>query len=180
MHEGRKNCIREGVGMVLVNKDNKIFVGKRNRANRKMVSWFLNKPWQMPQGGIENGEDPVKAVMRELCEETGITNVEIVAETDGWLEYKIPNSLRRRDSDFIGQRQKWFLMKFLGNDNEININYSDHNEFDVWRWMNMSNIIRLSVHFKRKLYIDVFKQFRQHLGGAYTAHSFELHDDIDD
>jgi putative (di)nucleoside polyphosphate hydrolase len=177
MSEGRKDYIREGVGIVLFNKDNKVFVGKRNRANRKMVSWFLNKPWQMPQGGIESGEAPVNAVLRELHEETGIKNVEILAETDGWLEYKIPNNLRRRDSELIGQRQKWFLLKFLGNDDEINVNCSDHNEFDVWKWMNMSNIIRLSVHFKRKLYIDVFRQFRPYFDCSHTASNFELHDD---
>jgi putative (di)nucleoside polyphosphate hydrolase len=117
----------------------------------------------MPQGGIEGNESPVDAVLRELQEETGIRNVEVLAETDGWLEYKVPNNLRRRDSELVGQRQKWFLLRFLGNDDEINVNYSDHSEFDVWRWMHLSNIIRLSVHFKRKLYIDVFRQFRPYL-----------------
>jgi putative (di)nucleoside polyphosphate hydrolase len=174
-----KDHIRQGVGIVLVNKYNKVFVGKRNKANRKMVSWFLNKPWQMPQGGIERGEDPVTAVLRELYEETGVKNVKILAESDDWLEYKIPNNLRRKDSELIGQRQKWFLLEFLGNDSEINVNCSSHSEFDVWRWMNMQNIIRLSVHFKRKLYIDVFRQFRSHFDGMHEIQQHAVNDELD-
>jgi putative (di)nucleoside polyphosphate hydrolase len=171
MNEVRKDYIRDGVGMVLLNDANKIFVGKRNRANRKMVSWFLNKPWQMPQGGIEGDERPVDAVLRELQEETGVKSVKVLAETDDWLEYKVPNNLRRRDSELVGQRQKWFLLKFLGDDDEINVNYSDHSEFDVWRWMHLPNIIRLSVHFKRKLYIDVFRQFKPYFTNSSLAPS---------
>jgi putative (di)nucleoside polyphosphate hydrolase len=156
----RKNHFRQGVGMVLVNDDKKVFAGKRTTTNVKMVSWFLKKPWQMPQGGIEDGENPVDAVLRELQEEVGTNNVQIIAETNQWHEYLVPQNLRRKGHSFVGQKQKWFLVKFLGSDDDINLKYSDHSEFDIWRWMNVGNIIRLSVHFKRTLYIDVFKEFR--------------------
>ena len=146
--------------MVLVNDDKKIFAGKRSTINAKMVSWFLKKPWQMPQGGIEKGEIPIEAALRELQEEIGTNNVDVIDETKDWLEYKVPQGLRRKGHHFIGQRQKWFLLKFLGNDGDINLKYSNHSEFDVWRWMNVGNIIRLSVHFKRSLYVDVFRAFK--------------------
>ena len=165
MNNDNVKNFRAGVGIVLVNKDNKVFAGKRNAVNAKMVSWFLKKPWQMPQGGIEAGETPQEAALRELLEEVGTNNVEVLKETDEWFEYTVPHSLRRKAGTFIGQRQKWFLLRFLGEDKEINLNYSNHSEFDSWRWMNVGNVIRLSVHFKRTLYINVFKEFKGHFGG---------------
>ena len=156
----QNNHFREGVGIVLVNNEGKVFAGKRIAVNTRMVSFFLKKPWQMPQGGIEPGETPVEAALRELLEEVGTNNVEVLAETEEWLEYIVPHGLRRRGNSFVGQRQKWFLLKFLGDSSEINLHYSNHSEFDVWRWMGVGNIIRLSVHFKRNLYIDVFKRFK--------------------
>lgn len=146
--------------MILVNGNKHIFAGKRSGVNTKMVSWFLKKPWQMPQGGIEDGETPEEAVAREMMEEVGTNNFKILGETENWLEYTIPHGLRRHDSAFIGQRQKWFLLQFLGNNSDINLNVSDHSEFDTWRWMAPGNIIRLSVHFKRNLYIEALKYFK--------------------
>ncbi|MDR0552765.1 MAG: RNA pyrophosphohydrolase [Holosporales bacterium] len=151
--------LRDGVGMVLVNREKKVFSGKRTAINTKMVSWFLKQPWQMPQGGIEEDETPLEAMKREMMEEVGTNDFEVIGETSSWLEYMIPHGLRRQDSVFIGQRQKWFLLQFNGNDTDINLNASSHCEFDVWRWMTTSNVIRLSVHFKRNLYINVFKNF---------------------
>ena len=155
--------MRLGVGMVLLNKRNQVFAAKKNTVNTKMISFFLKIPWQMPQGGIEDGETPVDAMMRELQEEIGTNNVEIIAETKDWIEYMLPKQLLRRNYTFVGQKQKWFLLKFLGNDNEINLNTTDHKEFDTWKWMGAQNIIRLSVNFKRSLYIEVFKRFKKYL-----------------
>ncbi len=159
----KKGRMRLGVGMVLLNKRNQVFAAKKNTVNTKMISFFLKRPWQMPQGGIEDGETPVDAMMRELQEEIGTNNVEIIAETKDWIEYMLPKQLLRRNHTFVGQRQKWFLLKFLGNDNEINLNMTDHKEFDTWKWMGTQNIIRLSVNFKRNLYIEVFKRFKKYL-----------------
>ncbi len=168
MSEIYKDHYRTGVGMVLINKDNKVFAGKRNALNTRMVSWFLKKPWQMPQGGIEEGETPFEAVLRELKEEVGTNNVELICETEDWLEYIVPQNLRRKGNKLIGQRQKWFLLRFLGNDREINLNTTNHSEFDSWRWMSVGNVIRLSVHFKRNLYLEVFKNFRTHFETGNT------------
>ncbi len=160
MNENPKDRFRLGVGMVLVNKDKEIFAGKRNSTNIKMISWFLNRPWQMPQGGIEENETPYEAALRELDEEIGTNNVELIAETEDWLEYIIPPNLRRKESRFMGQRQKWFLLKFLGEDKDINLKTTNHSEFDSWRWMKPGNVVRLSVNFKRNLYVEVFKRFK--------------------
>jgi putative (di)nucleoside polyphosphate hydrolase len=165
MSEDKNGNLRNGVGMVVVNSDNMVFAGKKNTVNTKMVSFFLKKPWQMPQGGIENDETPLEAAFRELKEEIGTDNVDVIAETEEWLEYLVPQGLRRKNHKFIGQRQKWFLLKFLGNDKEINLRLTDHSEFDTWRWMSVGNIIRLSVHFKRNLYLDVFKNFKWYFDG---------------
>ncbi|MDR2666664.1 MAG: RNA pyrophosphohydrolase [Holosporales bacterium] len=165
MVKDREGNFRNGVGMVVVNNDNRIFAGKKNSVNTKMVSFFLKKPWQMPQGGIEKGEAPIEAALRELKEEIGTDNVDVIAETEEWLEYLVPHGLRRKNNKFIGQRQKWFLLKFLGNDKEIDLKLTNHSEFDIWRWMSVGNVIRLSVHFKRNLYLDVFKSFRWYFDG---------------
>jgi putative (di)nucleoside polyphosphate hydrolase len=152
--------MRVGVGVVLVKKGSKkIFAGSRFGFDRRVVSWFLNKPWQMPQGGLEDGELPEEAVKRELLEEIGSNNIEIIGETEQWIEYTIPPKLRRRKSDVVGQRQKWFLAKFNGRDSDINLNFSSHPEFDIWKWMSKSNIIRLAVYFKKDMYLKIFKDF---------------------
>ncbi len=159
-----KNHMRQGVGMVVLNKNKKVLAGKHVYINTKMISYFLKKPWQLPQGGMMAGETPYEAALRELREEIGTDNVKLIAETKGWLEYMLPWNLRRNTEDpVIGQRQKWFLLLFLGKDSDINLKTTNHSEFDIWRWMSISNVIRLSVHFKHSLYVDIFREFKPHI-----------------
>lgn len=168
-----RNHMRQGVGMVVLNKDKKVLAGKHVYINTKMISWFLKKPWQLPQGGLLEGEVPYEAALRELREEIGTDNVKLIAETKDWLEYKLPINLRRNTDDpVVGQRQKWFLMLFLGKDDEINVKATNHSEFDTWRWMTISNVIRLSVHFKHSLYVDVFREFKQYIVDLNTTQYF--------
>ncbi len=156
--------VRYGVGMVLVNKQKLIFAGRKLAINSKMISWYLRSSWQMPQGGIEPGEEPYDTVLRELKEEIGTDKIRYIAETEDWLTYKIPESLHRSGKHpIIGQKQKWFLLQFLGNNGDINIKTTSNSEFDKWKWLSVSNIIRLSVHFKRKMYINIFKEFKPYI-----------------
>ncbi|GAB4176316.1 MAG: RNA pyrophosphohydrolase [Thalassobaculales bacterium] len=136
---------RPGVGIMLVNEDGLVFVAKR-----------IDMPsdhWQMPQGGIDPGEEPRAAALRELAEETGTDKAEIAAETAGWLSYDLPADLAPRiwGGRFRGQRQKWFAARFLGRDSDINIATSEP-EFSDWRWAPMADLPQLIVPFKRDLY----------------------------
>ena len=123
MEEKFRNLpLRNGVGIIVLNRDNKVFVGKR-----------IDNPkdfWQMPQGGVDDGEDFLTAAFRELEEETGIKNVELISEIDGSISYELPENLLGKiwKGKYKGQKQKWFLMRYLGNDKEINIKTS-HPEF---------------------------------------------------
>ena len=140
--------LRSGVGIVLINKDNKVFVAKR-----------IDNPknfWQMPQGGVDDGEDFLKAAYRELEEETDIKNVELIKELHGFTTYYLPNHLLGIiwKGKFKGQKQKWFLMKFLGEDNEINIK-TKNPEFLDWRWVNIDQITELVVDFKLNVYREI-------------------------
>ena len=141
----KKLPLRNGVGIILLNKENKIFVGKRidNPTNS----------WQMPQGGIDQNESIIDAAKRELKEETGITNVEIVKELQYWLTYELPNNLLGKiwKGRYRGQKQKWFIMKFLGEIEEINIK-TQHPEFLEWKWINIQNITDKVVNFKIHVY----------------------------
>ena len=138
--------LRSGVGIVLLNKDNKVFVAKR-----------IDNPknfWQMPQGGVDEGEDYLKAAFRELEEETSIKSVELIQELDGTLTYDLPDRLLGIiwKGKYKGQKQKWFLMRYLGDDKEININ--THNpEFFEWKWIDLDMITKVVVDFK----LDVYK-----------------------
>ena len=168
-----KNHMRQGVGMVVLNKNKQVLAGKHVYINTKLISYFLKKPWQLPQGGLMEGETPYEAALRELREEIGTDNVALIAETKGWLEYILPGNLRRNTGDpVIGQRQKWFLLLFLGKDSEINVKATNHSEFDTWRWMSISNVIRLSVHFKHSLYVDIFREFKPHIAHLETSSYF--------
>ena len=146
--------LRSGVGIVLINKDNKVFVAKRIDNPKKF--------WQMPQGGVDNGEDYLTAAYRELEEETSIKNVELIKELDGLITYKLPAHLLGIvwHGKYKGQKQKWFVMKFLGKDNEINI-HTPKPEFCEWKWIDLENITDLVVDFKLHVYEDVKKKVKK-------------------
>ena len=152
---------RRGVGIFLINSENKLWVGKRLD--------YKNDYWQMPQGGIDHKETPEKAMKRELMEETGLkTDYKIIGKTKKWLKYKLPKELMSVicKGKYVGQKQIWFACRFEGNDNQINIKGFGKPEFCEWKWINPFESIELVVPFKKKLYISVineFKQFVDHL-----------------
>ena len=145
--------LRTGVGIILLNKKNQIFVGKRkdNPGDK----------WQMPQGGVENGEDFVTAMKRELFEETSIKNIEIIKEIEKMYVYELPKKLVGIiwKGKFRGQKQKWFIVKFLGSENEINLN-TINPEFIRWKWVNAEMLPKVIVEFKRELYINLLKEIK--------------------
>ena len=145
--------LRNGVGIMVINKEKKVFVGKRIDNQEE---------WQMPQGGVDNNEDIKSAALRELYEETGITSVKIIAESKYKYSYLLPENLLGKiwKGKFKGQEQKWFLMKFLGDDNEININMKNP-EFSEWQWVNPEDLKKLIVSFKKNLYIKVIEEFKK-------------------
>ena len=146
MEEKFKNLpLRTGVGIIVLNKENKVFVAKR-----------IDNPknfWQMPQGGVDEGEDFLKAAFRELKEETSIKNVELMKELDGTITYELPDHLLGIiwKGKYRGQKQKWFLMKFTGEENEINIK-TKNPEFLEWKWIDLSEITEVVVDFKLHVY----------------------------
>ena len=140
--------LRSGVGIVVLNKENKVFVAKR-----------IDNPknfWQMPQGGVDEGEDFLKAAYRELEEETSIKSVELIKELDGTITYELPDRLLGLiwKGKYRGQKQKWFLMRFVGSDSEINIK-TKHPEFFEWKWVELDKITDLVVDFKLHVYKEV-------------------------
>ena len=139
---------RSGVGIILLNNENKVFVAKR-----------IDNPknfWQMPQGGVDDGEDYLTAAYRELEEETSIKNVELISELDGFITYNLPDRLLGIiwKGKYKGQIQKWFLMRLLGNDKEINIQ-TKKPEFLDWKWVELKEITKLVVDFKLHVYKEV-------------------------
>ncbi|KJV55867.1 NUDIX domain protein [Orientia chuto str. Dubai] len=143
---------RIGVGMVIINHNKEIFTGKRIDS--------LHQCWQMPQGGVILGETYSKAVLREMKEEIGCNKAIILAESKNWYSYYIPKFLVPKlwNSKFKGQKQKWFLIKFLGKNEDININ-TKYPEFSQWKWMHSCQLINNTLPFKRKLYMAVIKEF---------------------
>ena len=145
--------LRSGVGIVVLNNDNKVFVAKR-----------IDNPknfWQMPQGGVDDGENFLTAAYRELMEETSIINVELIKELEGMITYELPDYLLGIiwKGKYRGQNQKWFLMKYLGNDNEINIQ-TKNPEFLDWKWIDLDYITEVVVDFKLHVYKEVKKKVK--------------------
>lgn len=143
---------RPCAGIMLVNRHNKVFVARR-------IDTDLDA-WQMPQGGIDEGEDPRTAALRELMEEVGTDKAEIIAESAGWIPYDLPADLvgKMWKGKYRGQKQKWFLLRFLGDDQDIDI-ATDHPEFNAWQWVDLVDVPRLIVPFKRDVYERVVAEF---------------------
>ena len=144
---------RPNVGAMLFNRDGLVFVGQRNDLNDIEKD---SGSWQMPQGGIDEGEEPRTAVLRELKEETGTDKAEVVAETKGWFRYDIPSIVSGKlwHGKYKGQRQKWFALRFLGTDADIDI--ASHNpEFAAWKWAPLDELPALIIPFKREVYTAV-------------------------
>ncbi len=153
----RAEGYRPGVGIMLLDRQGLVFVGRR-----------IDTPgenWQMPQGGIDRGETPRQAALRELQEEVGTDKAEILAESRGWLSYEVPSAIGRRlwRGRYRGQRQKWFAMRFTGTDRDIDLS-THHPEFDAWKWIAAADLPDIIVPFKRTLYLGVLQEFAAIIG----------------
>ena len=153
----QKLPMRKGVGVIILNKENKVFVGKRKDNP-------INK-WQMPQGGVDDGEDNLSAMKRELLEETSIRSIELLKEIDGYFEYELPKNLVGIiwKGKFRGQKQKWFITKFVGNENEINLN-TKNPEFIEWKWVSIEELPDVIVDFKKSMYQKLSKKIKLFIG----------------
>ena len=146
--------LRTGVGIIVLNKENKVFVGKRK-----------DNPfdkWQMPQGGVDKNENLLSAMKRELLEETSIKSIKIIKEFDFWLQYELPKNLIGKiwKGKYRGQKQKWFLVKFLGEEKEININTTNP-EFIEWQWIEKEELPNLIVDFKKDVYKKILLELKK-------------------
>ena len=153
----QKLPLRTGVGIIVLNKQNKIFVGKRkdNPGDK----------WQMPQGGVDEGENYINAMKRELLEETSIQNIEIIKEIDKIYQYELPENLIGIiwKGKYRGQKQKWFITRFLGEENEINLN-TKHAEFIDWKWIEPKLLPEVIVNFKKDLYLNLLREINLVIG----------------
>ncbi|MBB3934080.1 RNA pyrophosphohydrolase [Aureimonas phyllosphaerae] len=160
---------RPCVGIMVLNDDGKVFVGRRIAEPQGEMDG-ASQLWQMPQGGIDEGEDPLEAAKRELYEETGIRSVSLLGTTDGWVRYELPPHLLgvALKGRFRGQMQKWFAFRFEGDESEIQIDPppGDHDaEFSEWAWKSLDEVLDLVVPFKRGVYEEVVRAFRHLEGG---------------
>ena len=152
MSNNKELPLRIGVGIILLNHENNVFVGKR-------IDHPQNS-WQMPQGGVDQNENFLQAAKRELEEETGIKSVKFIKELDGWFKYDLPKYLLGKlwKGKYRGQKQKWFVMKFLGKSDEINVKTTNAEFFD-WKWIELSKLPNIAVHFK----VDIYKKIKEEL-----------------
>jgi putative (di)nucleoside polyphosphate hydrolase len=152
--ENKNLPLRSGVGIVVLNKENKVLVAKRIDNQKNF--------WQMPQGGVDDGEDYLTAAYRELEEETSIKNVELIKVLDELISYELPKDLLGIiwKGKYRGQKQKWFIVRFLGQDGEINIK-TKNPEFCEWKWIDLENITDLVVDFKLQMYEDIKKKVNE-------------------
>jgi len=148
----RKNLpYRPCVGIMLINKDGLVLVARRKGSKDS---------WQMPQGGIDKGEKPKQAALRELEEEIGTAKGKVIGKTKGWLKYDLPKKMKGRvwKGKYRGQKQKWFAVKFVGKNKHIDLEASGHAEFDAWKWVTVDELIERIVPFKRAVYKEVVAQ----------------------
>ena len=145
--------LRTGVGAIVLNKSNMVFVGKRKDNPEKY--------WQMPQGGVNEGESYISAMKRELFEETSIKSIEILKEINEWTEYELPNYLLGKiwKGKYRGQKQKWFVVRFLGMEEEINLN-TNHPEFIEWKWIEVDDLPKVIVGFKKHIYKELVPEIK--------------------
>lgn len=153
---------RPCVGMLLLNPQDRVFVGRRIDTAKEG-----DNIWQMPQGGIDKGETPEAAALRELQEEIGTGKAEIIAESRQWLHYDLPDHLVGKvwKGRYRGQKQRWFALRFLGRDEDIDLE-TPHPEFDAWQWVDLDDLPGLVIPFKRDTYRAVVSEFRELLGLA--------------
>lgn len=152
----QERIYRPCVGMMVINKDGLVFVAQRRDIRLDA--------WQMPQGGIDEGESPHQAAIRELYEEIGTDKVELLAEASDWYHYDLPEELQHKmwNGQFRGQTQKWFLFRFLGQDTDIDLSITD--EFIDWKWVEPHELKKLVVPFKIEVYTQVMKAFSAYIG----------------
>jgi putative (di)nucleoside polyphosphate hydrolase len=154
---------RPAVGIMLLNRAGRVFVARR-------IDMPMMPAWQMPQGGIDPGETPLQAALRELKEEIGTDKAELLSESCEWLRYDLPAELAvgMWGGRYCGQQQKWFAMRFTGTDGDIDL-ATDHPEFDAWKWMRAERLPEIVVPFKRQLYVDILAEFGGHCVAARTS-----------
>ena len=151
LNKSKNLPLRLGVGIILLNSDNKVFVGKR-----------IDNPvnfWQMPQGGVDDNENLLHAANRELKEETGVESVKFIKEIDNWLTYELPKNLLGKiwKGKYRGQKQKWFIMRFVGDEEEINIK-TKNAEFLEWKWIDANQLLNVVIDFKLDVYKSIVKE----------------------
>ncbi len=151
LNKSKNLPLRLGVGIVLLNSDNKVFVGKR-----------IDNPvnfWQMPQGGVDDNENLLYAANRELKEETGVKSTKLIKEIDNWLTYELPKNLLGKiwKGKYRGQKQKWFIMRFVGDEEEINIK-TKNAEFLEWKWIDANQLLNVVIDFKLDVYKSIVKE----------------------